>query len=237
LPIDSVVTKPRPKAVVVCSGGLDSTVLLYYVLQQYDVHVLSFDYGQRHSKELDYIAALCAKLELPHEIADLTNIQGLLRSSLTFQGEVPEGHYAQENMSQTIVPNRNAIMLSVAYGWSLSLGADAVFIGAHAGDHPIYPDCRKEFFTSLSAAFQLGSQSHLKLEAPFVHLSKADIVHIGRVHSVPFSQTWSCYKGGEVHCGRCGTCVERAEAFSLAKVPDPTVYADSEYWKQVTHGA
>lgn len=230
-------TTQKKRAVVIMSGGLDSTVLLYYVKRDYDPWVLSFDYGQRHVKELGYAAATCAKLEVEHEIVDLTTLQGLLRSSLTFSSEVPQGHYAQDNMKQTIVPNRNAIMLSIAYGYALSIDAAALYIGAHAGDHAIYPDCRDEFFNALSSAFRIGSSwsAPIAIERPFQFLSKMQIVELGSAFHVPFAETWSCYEGGDLHCGKCGTCVERAEAFALAGVPDPTKYRDSEYWKQVVH--
>jgi 7-cyano-7-deazaguanine synthase len=235
----------KSRIVVICSGGLDSVTLLYYALSKTrDVHVASFDYGQRHAIELEHAARLCADLELDHEIIDLTRLQPLLRSTLTFVGDVPEGHYAADNMSQTVVPNRNAIMLACAYGWASSLEADSLWVGAHAGDHPIYPDCREEFFVALNRAFELGSnlKSPPKLSAPFVLMSKKQIVELGAHFGVPFERTWSCYKGSSQplgqgkHCGRCGTCVERAESFSLAGVPDPTPYEDSNYWKAVTHG-
>lgn len=227
----------KPKAVVIISGGLDSTVLLYYVRQKFDVYALSFDYGQRHSKELGYAAYTCAQLGVEHDIIDLCSLQGLLKSSLTFAGEVPEGHYAADNMKATVVPNRNAIMLSIAYGYAISLGASTVFIGAHAGDHAIYPDCRPEFFASLTAVLQSANEwaPPVLIDPPFVYLSKQSIVEIGKAIGVPFDETWSCYQGGKLHCGRCGTCVERAEAFALAKVDDPTVYADADYWKEVTN--
>jgi len=230
----TAVLKASKRAVVVVSGGLDSTVLLYSVIDKgFEPFVLSFDYGQRHLKELDFAAKTCAFLELEHDIVDLTSAQGLLRSTLTFQGEVPEGHYSAATMKQTIVPNRNAIMLSLAYGWAVSLAAEAVFIGAHAGDHAIYPDCRLEFFQQLAAAFNLGNawSQPIRIEAPFVNLSKAAVVLLGEELGVAFDKTWSCYQGFELHCGRCGTCVERAEAFHVAGVTDPTVYSDKEYWK------
>lgn len=218
------------KSVVICSGGLDSTVLLYYARSTSDPHVLSFDYGQRHLKELNYAAATCAKLELEHNIVDLTTCQGLLKSALTFAEPVPHGHYEHESMKATVVPNRNAIMLSIAYGYAVSIGAPTVYIGAHAGDHAIYPDCREEFFLALGSAFKLGNEwadPLPQLVPSFINLSKRDIVQIGQQYAVPFEETWSCYEGGEVHCGKCGTCVERREAFLLARVDDPTTYAES----------
>lgn len=232
-------TEAKPRAVVIMSGGLDSTTLLYYAKRYFEPYVLSFDYGQRHAKELNCAARICADLEVEHEIVDVTALRTLLSSSLTFRSEVPEGHYSEGSMKATIVPNRNAIMLSIAYGYAISIGAQKIYCGAHAGDHAIYPDCRTEFFTALGEAFQIGNDwnKRIPLETPFITNSKAEIVLFGQSFGVPFAKTWSCYKGGEVHCGKCGTCVERLEAFANAGIPDPTVYEDSSFWKTVVaHG-
>ena len=224
------------KVIAIVSGGLDSTVLLYSLVSKgYSVHALSFDYGQRHVREIESAVASCAKLDVLHSRIDLTTLQDLLASSLTFNAPVPEGHYAAENMKATVVPNRNAIMLSIAYGVAVSRGANYVYFGAHAGDHAIYPDCRPEFVEMLSATLGEGNEwadPIPMIEAPFLTHSKADIVRLGAGLSVPFEDTWSCYQGLSHHCGRCGTCVERAEAFHIAGVPDPTVYEDPDYWKQ-----
>jgi 7-cyano-7-deazaguanine synthase len=228
---------PKPKAVVIMSGGLDSTTLFHYARQHNDCYALSFDYGQRHVKELDCAARTCVTFGVDHTVVDLTSMQDHLKSSLTFHDEVPEGHYSSENMKQTIVPNRNAIMLSIAWGYAVSLQAQKVFIGAHAGDHPIYPDCRDEFFQSLEATLQLGTETPITIERPFILVSKSDIVTFGVAFGVEFENTWSCYKGGQIACGRCGTCVERLEAFELAGYQDPLPYEDREYWQTVTKHA
>lgn len=215
------------KVVAIYSGGMDSTVLLYHLRsQEYDVRALSVDYGQRHRKELDSASAICRMIGIPHEVADLRGITHLLKgSSLTDSDiDVPEGHYAEESMKATVVPNRNMIMLSVAIGYAISLGAQFVAYGAHAGDHVIYPDCRPEFASAINTAALLADWHPIELLRPFIRLTKAEIAKRGVELNVPFDQTWSCYKGGERHCGRCGTCVERAEAFHLAGINDPTDY-------------
>jgi 7-cyano-7-deazaguanine synthase len=218
------------KTVIIHSGGMDSTVLLYQLLNAGDdVLALSIDYGQRHKKELECARSLCKDLGVEHRIADLTSLTPLLAgSSLTSpEIEVPEGHYAEDNMKATVVPNRNMILLSVATGWAISAGAESVSYAAHSGDHAIYPDCREEFAEGMNHVMGLADWQKVALDRPFVSLTKADIVKLGSELGVPFERTWSCYKGGELHCGRCGTCVERREAFYLAGVDDPTIYADS----------
>jgi len=223
-------TKEKPKAVVVISGGMDSTTALYKAIADgYEVYGISFNYGQRHKKELDYAAKICSELGIPHEIVDLQNITKLIdNSSLTGDIEVPEGHYAQENMKITVVPNRNMIMYSIAVGYAVNLKAEAVFVGVHAGDHFIYPDCRPQFIEALDVASNIGNEGFankkFRIIAPFVHIGKHDIVKIGANLGVPYEWTWSCYKGEQKHCGKCGTCVERKEAFQLAQVDDPTEY-------------
>jgi len=218
------------KTVLVVSGGLDSTVLAYSYYGKYDLHFLSFDYGQRHSKELEYAKKCATVLEAKHDIIDLTSVTKLFTgSSLTDSTvDVPEGHYADPNMALTVVPNRNAIMLSIAFGVAVAEDAEIVAAGFHAGDHPIYPDCRPEFAKSFnimeSYAVSGYGNPDLILETPFIYKTKTDIVRLGFDMCVPFEDTWSCYKGGDRHCGRCGTCVERIEAFNLALAPDPTEY-------------
>jgi len=222
------------KSVIVLSGGMDSATALYKVINgpgspaPEDLHAVSFDYGQRHVKELVFAAALCAALGSRHTVIDL---QVPLASALTDPArEIPLGHYAHESMQQTVVPNRNAMMLSVAWGIAVSERAGQVVAGMHAGDHPIYPDCRPEFVHALEYALRLGNEGFgdpaLVFFTPFITMSKADIVREGSAYPrpVPYEQTWSCYQGRELHCGRCGTCVERKEAFELAGIPDPTKY-------------
>jgi 7-cyano-7-deazaguanine synthase len=216
------------KTVLIYSGGLDSTVLLYHLRAAgHTLTALSVNYGQRHRCELTRAAAICAELGIPNPVADISSIQGLLAgSSLTSpEIEVAEGHYTAESMKSTVVPNRNMILLSVATGHALSIQAQYVAYAAHSGDHAIYPDCRNEFADAMATAIQLADWEQVELIRPFVHWTKADIVRRGTELGLPFEKTWSCYKGGTVHCGRCGTCIERREAFDLAQVPDPTEYA------------
>lgn len=217
------------KTVIVYSGGLDSTVLLYQLhAEGHDLSALSIDYGQRHRCELERASEICSELGVPHSVADLSAIQPLLAgSSLTSpEIEVAEGHYTEESMKTTVVPNRNMIFLSIATGHALSIKADQIAYAAHSGDHAIYPDCRNEFADAMAQAIRLADWEQVELIRPFVDWTKADIVRHGSELGVPFLKTWSCYKGGEIHCGRCGTCIERREAFDLAGIEDPTPYAE-----------
>jgi 7-cyano-7-deazaguanine synthase len=214
--------------VVIFSGGLDSTVLLKHVVLAGD-HVLamSIDYGQRHRKELQHAQSIAQKLNVEWELADLSAISKFLAGSSQTSANiaVPHGHYAEESMKQTVVPNRNMIMLSVAAGWAISRKCDRVAYAAHTGDHTIYPDCRPDFVDAMRTSFQRCDWHTIDLYTPFLSLTKAQIVSRGAELEVDFSATWSCYEGGEQHCGKCGTCVERREAFQLAGVPDPTIYS------------
>lgn len=216
------------KVVAIASGGMDSATLLATLqADEHEVSALGVDYGQRHSKELEYLERLCFALEVPCDIVDLSALRPLIagQSSLTNPFiEVPEGHYAHTTMKATVVPNRNMILLAVAIGHAISLGYDAVAYGAHSGDHAIYPDCREVFAAAMSTAALLCDWREIKLLRPFVDITKADIVELGAELGVPYALTWSCYRGGELHCGKCGTCVERREAFELAGVEDPTEY-------------
>lgn len=223
------------KTTLVCSGGLDSVSLAHSLAGQGDLsRIVSFDYGQRHRKELDFAAACARRLGVPFHLVDLSGLgAALLRSALTDDIDVPDGHYAEETMRVTVVPNRNPIMLTIAFGIAAANGDDAVAAAVHGGDHFIYPDCRPAF-TDVFGAMQkaaLDGYADIDLHVPFVHATKADIVAEGARHNTPFAETWSCYKGGDRHCGRCGTCVERREAFHLAAVNDPTDYADPDYWQ------
>jgi 7-cyano-7-deazaguanine synthase len=217
------------KYVVVHSGGLDSTVLLYHLRDLgHHVRALSVNYGQRHAHELQQAVKICKTLDIEHQFADLTGITHLLGGSSQTDPSipVPHGHYAAENMKVTVVPNRNMIMLSVAIGWAISTKSDAVAYAAHAGDHTIYPDCRPEFGAAMNVAAYLADWHQVEVVRPFVNFTKAEIVAFGAKLNVPFQDTYSCYEGRPVHCGKCGTCVERIEAFHLANVPDPTEYAN-----------
>lgn len=197
-----------------------------------DVKVLSFNYGQKHKKELDFVSYHVDKLGgLDWKIIDLTSVAQLLtKSALVGDRAVPEGHYEHESMKQTVVPNRNMIMASIAAAACINEGGWLLGVGVHAGDHAIYPDCRESFIRALEATLHIANEGFIhpqfQIFAPFVSLPKSDIVRIGTSHGVDFSQTWSCYKGGETHCGKCGTCTERIEAFQLAGVEDPTKYEE-----------
>ena len=215
------------KAVVLFSGGLDSTVLVQQLIHdQASVRLLSINYGQRHKKELSHSARIATSMNLPHRILDLPDLAELLSgSSLTDSSvELPEGHYAEESMKSTVVPNRNMILLAMAAGYALSIDFDTVAYAAHAGDHTIYPDCRPVFADAMQNALQLADWKDLRLHRPFVNLTKAELVRIGAKLGAPLHLTWSCYAGDESHCGKCGTCVERKEAFEVAKITDPTEY-------------
>ncbi len=224
-----------PKAIAVVSGGLDSVTLAYLLQAEgHELHLLSFDYGQRHKKELVFAERCAQRLGAMFDVIDLTSITRFLKgSALTDAVPVPDGHYAAPSMALTVVPNRNAMMLSVAYAVAVAEHAEVVAVGVHAGDHFIYPDCRPNFITAFDAMQRLAvegfGEPNLKLEAPFVHLEKHQIVKLGTSLGVPYSDTWSCYRGGEMHCGTCGTCVERKHAFRDAMVADPTRYEDPEY--------
>jgi 7-cyano-7-deazaguanine synthase len=217
------------KTVILLSGGLDSTVLLYQLREAgSEVRALSVNYGQRHSKELESAREVARLTGTEHRIADLSAVSSFLAGSALTSSDVPVplGHYEDESMKLTVVPNRNMILLSLATAWAVSTKSDAVAYAAHNGDHAIYPDCRAEFADAMSRAISLCDWHPVTLRRPFVDLTKADIVRLGTELGVPFELTWSCYQGTEVHCGECGTCVERREAFLLAGVPDPTPYAE-----------
>lgn len=225
--------------VVVCSGGLDSVTLAHRVAKENELDsLISFDYGQTHEKELGFAAACAERLKVGHRIVDLRDVGSVLTgSALTGGVEVPDGHYAEQNMRVTVVPNRNAIMLSVAFGYAAARNCDAVATAVHGGDHFIYPDCRPQFIDAFAQMQRLALDGYAQIDlfAPYVNKSKADIVTDGTRLGVPFQHTWSCYKGGTLHCGRCGTCVERREAFDLAGVKDPTEYADDQFWRDAVH--
>ena len=217
------------KALVVLSGGLDSTVALYWAKKRYgDAEALTFYYGSKHN-EREYSCALktCERLKVKLSKINIDFIDIYFKSDLLKSGgEIPEGHYAAENMKSTVVPFRNGIMLSIAAGFAESNDCDVIILGNHSGDHAIYPDCRADFIKSMAQAISFGTQKQIRLEAPFCNITKTDIVKIGAELGVDFSLTWSCYKGGDKHCGKCGTCVERKEAFQEAGVYDPTIYED-----------
>ena len=210
------------KAVLVYSGGLDSTTLLYEYKDSIALAV-SFDYGSKHNKrELEYAALNCKRLGIRHLVIPLEFMGKYFRSDLLIGGgDIPEGSYADENMKSTVVPFRNGIMLSIAAGLAESYELDAIMLANHSGDHAIYPDCRPEFIEGMAAAVEAGTYNGVKVVSPYCNMTKREIALRGRELGVDFSLTYSCYKGGEKHCGKCGTCVERKEALEGF---DPTEY-------------
>lgn len=221
----------KPLAVLCFSGGMDSTTLAArYASEGYGLLLLSFDYGQLHRRrELQAAFRIADRLGAEHHVIDLSSAAPLLPgSALTDPSvDVPDGHYAEESMKSTVVPNRNAIMASIALGIASARGAELIGLGVHAGDHAIYPDCRPEFVDALQglAAVALKGMHTPQIVTPFVHMTKAEIAAHAATVDAPLDLSWSCYKGGEVHCGTCGTCVERREAFADAGREDPTEYA------------
>jgi len=215
------------KTVVLVSGGMDSVVALSEAAQKHEVVAgLSFDYGSKHNhREIPFAQWHCQQLGIPHQTIPLQFMNDCFDSHLLSSGgDIPEGHYESENMKQTVVPFRNGIMLSIAAGFAESQEAEAVTIAAHSGDHAIYPDCRGEFMDPMAQAIEAGTYAEIQILRPFLDIRKEDIAARGFQLNVDFAQTWSCYKGGEKHCGKCGTCVERKEAFELSGHEDPTDY-------------
>lgn len=215
------------KVCVLLSGGMDSVTALHHAAREHDVvSALSFDYGSKHNPaEIPCARWQADQLGVPHTIIELPFINRHFTSDLLQSGgEIPDGHYAEANMKRTVVPFRNGILLAIAAGFAESKESDALVIAAHSGDHAIYPDCREPFMQAMAAAIQSGTYAGLQLLRPFIHTDKSGIARRGTELGVDFSRTWSCYKGGATHCGTCGTCVERREAFLLAALPDPTPY-------------
>ena len=213
------------QGLIILSGGMDSVTLLHAREDEIALAV-TFDYGSNHAaKEIECAKWHCHQLGIEHIVIPLEFMHQYFKSSLLAGGEaIPEGHYADENMKSTVVPFRNGIMLAIACGLAESRGLKTVYIANHSGDHAIYPDCRATFIESMSEAMAYGTYEHVKIAAPFTSLTKGDIAHIGTEIGVDYTHTYSCYKGGVKHCGKCGTCVERKEAFELAGIADPTEY-------------
>lgn len=242
------------KAVTILSGGMDSATLAFAIASQHggdddsyiQQHLLSFYYGQKHKKELLSAKAIANFLKCQHDIIDISSVSPFLKgSSLTDKVDMPEGFYAEENMRLTVVPNRNAMMLSIAWAVAVGEQADVVYYGAHAGDHYIYPDCRQEFVEHLTTAFLSGTYGEGQeydaegiaripraIIAPFINIDKTEILKRGLKMNVPYELTWTCYKGGEVACGVCGSCQERLEAFQLNGVEDPLPYVTRKLVKK-----
>lgn len=222
------------KVLAIFSGGMDSATLLAHLIHEGydDVAAVSFNYGQRHKRELLSAEAITNHYDIDWDTVDITRIGiRLSGSALTSKDvAVPHGLYDEESMKQTVVPNRNMIMISIAAGIAYAKGFHNIAIGVHAGDHAIYPDCRPEFVKSVTLTLARATEPPVGLLAPFINLSKAQICRYGAELGVPFEMTWSCYEGGNKHCGRCGTCVERIEAFHKAGVTDPTEYLEGPEW-------
>jgi 7-cyano-7-deazaguanine synthase len=215
------------KVCVLLSGGMDSVTALHHAAREHDVvSALSFDYGSKHNaSEIPCAQWHAAQLGVPHTVIALPFVNEHFASDLLQSGgDIPDGHYAEENMKRTVVPFRNGIMLSIAAGFAESRGAEGLVIAAHSGDHAIYPDCREPFMQAMSDAIRLGTYVEIEVLRPFIQTDKTGIARLGAELAVDFARTWSCYKGGATHCGTCGTCVERREAFLLAGIADHTPY-------------
>ena len=216
------------KVAVLLSGGLDSTTALYWAHNHHEVVcALSFDYGSNHAeKELACARWQAEKLGIPYHEIDLRSISAHLQSALLSGADaIPTADYAEENLKQTVVPFRNGIFLAIAAGIAESNGAEAIVIAAHGGDHALYPDCREDFMAAMADAIRLGTYAELQILRPFISNTKAEITAIGAALGVDFAHTYSCYCGGEQHCGQCATCRERKESFAAAGIADPTEYS------------
>ena len=217
------------RAIVVFSGGMDSATALWWAMREFrEVAAVTFEYGSKHNaRELAAAETICKKLSVPQTVIPLDFIGKYFHSSLLKTGgTIPEGNYNEANMASTVVPFRNGIMLAAAAGLAEDAGFSAVILGNHTGDHAIYPDCRPEFIEGMARAIETGTGGKVKLLSPFCHKTKGEIASLGAELGVDFALTWSCYNGRDRHCGKCGTCRERREAFREAGLTDPTEYED-----------
>ena len=214
-------------SVLILSGGVDSVTLLYDEQERIAL-AISFDYGSKHNKrEIPFAKWHCEQLGIKHITIPLDFMTKYFVSSLLEGGEeIPEGHYADDNMKSTVVPFRNGIMLAVATGMAESNDLQYVMMANHGGDHTIYPDCRPEFVDAFDKTAQAGTFNGVRLLSPYCNMTKGQIAARGKELGIDYSKTWSCYRGGDKHCGKCGTCVERKEALSDAGIDDPTEYED-----------
>lgn len=214
-------------SIIIVSGGMDSITMLYDKKDEIAMGI-SFDYGSNHNKrEIPFAEMHCKRLSIPHITIPLDFMHKYFKSSLLEGADaIPEGNYDDENMKSTVVPFRNGIMLSIAIGMAESKGLKKVLIANHAGDHTIYPDCRPEFIDAINHAAQAGTYVKAQVTAPYTNITKSDIARIGKRLGLDYKETWSCYKGGEKHCGKCGTCRERKEALEEAGIEDTTEYID-----------
>ena len=217
----------KKNSVIIVSGGMDSLTLLYDHKDEIALGI-SFDYGSNHNaREIPFAKMHCERLGIMHITINLDFMHQYFKSSLLDGADaIPEGHYADDNMKSTVVPFRNGIMLSIAIGIAESNNLDQVFIANHGGDHTIYPDCRPEFIKAIDSAANAGTYNNVKVIAPYTQITKSDIARIGKKLGIDYTETWSCYKGGEIHCGKCGTCVERKEALAEAGIEDRTIYEE-----------
>lgn len=227
-PTDAMSIDTR-KAVVIYSGGMDSYTVLHKALRQgFEVHALSFHYGQRHARELHVAERVCSDLQVSHRLIDIRAIHSLMDgSALTDTArDMPAGDYAQDNLTATVVPNRNMVLLSLAIAHAVNIGANVCFYGAHGGDHVLYPDCRPEFVDRMNAVAAIANFEPVHIEAPYLHSDKATILADGLAMGLDYADTWTCYLGEEQACGRCGSCRERLAAFAANGVTDPLRYAN-----------
>ena len=217
----------KKNSVIIVSGGMDSITLLYDHKDEIALGI-SFDYGSNHNaREIPFAKMHCERLGIKHITINLDFMHQYFKSSLLDGADaIPEGHYADDNMKSNVVPFRNGIMLSIAIGIAESNNLDQVFIANHGGDHTIYPDCRPEFIKAIDSAANAGTYNNVKVIAPYTQITKSDIARIGKKLGIDYTETWSCYKGGEIHCGKCGTCVERKEALAEAGIEDCTIYEE-----------
>lgn len=216
----------KEKVVVIYSGGMDSFTVLHKAIEEgKEVYPLTFNYGQRHSKEIEYAADVCQRLGVEHKVVDISAINQLMAgSSLTSDIDIPEGHYAEDSMKSTVVPNRNMVLLSMAIAYAVSLDARAVYYGAHSGDHAIYPDCRPEFVHKMNDVSQIANYDPVDIVSPYINDDKIGILRDGLRMGLDYGQSWTCYNGREKACGQCGSCVERLEAFAKNNIVDPLSY-------------
>ena len=214
------------RSVIIVSGGMDSVTLLHEVHSQGDeIFALTFDYGQRHKKEIEYAKWNCDHLNIPHKIISISVLNEIAPSALTrTDTDVPEGEYDGENMKQTVVPNRNMVMLSLAASYAIGIGATKLYYGAHSGDHTIYPDCRPEFVAAMNKVLSLCDWHQIELVVPYLHGNKETILRRGYELGVDYAYTWTCYNGREKACGKCGSCDERLGAFKAIGQDDPLEY-------------
>lgn len=215
------------RILVIYSGGMDSFTLLNDLMLNNKVYAVTFDYGQKHSKEIDFAYNFCKKEFISHSVIKFDNNKDLFGYTTPLTGgygAIPEGHYADESMRQTVVPNRNMLMLTMAATIAVRLNIQKVYYGAHAGDHTIYPDCRPEFIYAMNRVLEVSHYEQVIICAPYINMPKGQIAAIGKGLGLNYGEAWTCYNGREKACGKCGACVERKEAMEYAGIDDPMEY-------------